>query len=360
MFINPRGSLKLGSPDRILGFTRNQQLSRSMLIIEAKTPWALPTDPELDLPRYYNQHSGDSERDPVIKALHQIYGYMTLNSLKYGILTNGDTTFVFRRVFKKQGVVDTGHGGVLECSPTISVLGRGLESPVAAYAFVAALSYQDEWFHHSLADDFDAPPTEFELDQVEDILAPLPTKTLFTTTKGFKFQIGRALSAGVASTMIGQIVYRKAFLCDCIIKTYDLANKEAEAMFEHECGIYDALSHLQGHKIPRLYIKGKLMGLIGMLTLEDCGETLQEGVNKAEAKKALLKALELIHAKGILHNDIAPRNVVFKVGEPPESAFRLIDFGLATFNATERERQEELLMVDALDSSCFSRLASVL
>ncbi|KAK6346623.1 hypothetical protein TWF696_006743 [Orbilia brochopaga] len=350
-FYDPRGSLKLGHPDRVLRFhqDRNQEFSRSRFMIEVKTPWALRTHPTLDLPNYYNKHHGDFKSDAIIKAIHQIYGYMTLNSLRYGILTNGDATFIFRRVHDNKDSRDDERGGVLECSPTISITGQEFESPVAAYAFVAALSYEDGWSYHSLADDLGTPPTELQFDQAEEILAPLPTKKLFTTTKGLSFQLGRLLGDGVASTTVGTIVYRKTSLCNCIVKTYDLVNQEAEQMFEQEYKIYQQLSHFQGLRIPRLYLKGNIMGLIGILILEDCGEELQEGAKKVGAKKAVLETLQQIHAKGVLHNDLALRNIVFNPHEPPESAFRLIDFGFATLNATERECQDEMAMLEALD-----------
>ncbi|KAJ6256311.1 hypothetical protein Dda_8809 [Drechslerella dactyloides] len=342
-FIAPRGALKLGSPDKIIWFTRGVERSRARLMIETKTPWALPTHPGLDLATYYNKHRRNFEKDPIIKAVHQAYGYMTLNSLKYGILTNAETTYIFRRMHNDtEGPPKTGQGGYLECSPAISLLGQGLESPIAAYAFISALSYEEGWLHRSLEDDFDDVPTEFKLDSTQPILAPLPIEKPITNTKGLTFQLGKLLSSSVASTMRGTILHRGNPICNCIIKTYDLAEKRAEEMY-HE------LSHMQGSEIPRLYIKGELAGLIGILALEDCGETLEGKETSAEAKKAVQKILRKMHAVGVLHNDLSLRNIVMNQHAPSESAFRLIDFGLATFATNKGKLEEEMAMVDQID-----------
>ncbi|KAI0066618.1 hypothetical protein BV25DRAFT_1912670 [Artomyces pyxidatus] len=106
--------------------------------------------------------------------------------------------------------------------------------------------------------------------------------------------------------------------------------------------LYDGkLKHLQGSWIPKLY--GCFYGEVDgddrtLLILEDCGETVTECFAKMELsfKVDLIEAFREIHRAGVIHCDVAERNVLVKNGRPV-----VIDFG----EAVEQECKCKMDMV---------------
>ncbi|EPS42206.1 hypothetical protein H072_3921 [Dactylellina haptotyla CBS 200.50] len=95
-FSDHRQSVNIGDPDRIFyrgkagnpegeSWVRRADVPRpkSLIAIEWKTPWALKA-PD-DLAGAYNRER-HNEKNKVVKAIHQLYGYMTFNNLTFGIL----------------------------------------------------------------------------------------------------------------------------------------------------------------------------------------------------------------------------------------------------------------------------------
>ena len=54
-----------------------------------------------------------------------------------------------------------------------------------------------------------------------------------------------------------------------------------------------------------------------------------------EEKRKIIQQLETIHSYGVLHNDIAPRNILL---EPKSQRFFFIDFGLSEFVGTKSKK----------------------
>jgi hypothetical protein len=69
-----------------------------MVQAEYKTKWAAPLE---DLPGYF-QHKNGRERQS-IDAVHQLYGYMTFNENKYGVLSNMQYAWFFQRIETANG-----------------------------------------------------------------------------------------------------------------------------------------------------------------------------------------------------------------------------------------------------------------
>lgn len=77
-----------------------------------------------------------------------------------------------------------------------------------------------------------------------------------------------------------------------------------------------------------------------------CGDYFSVAVTQ-ELKTAALKALDAVHACGVLHGDIEARNIMVVWGKQPP--VRILDFGFSRVNTeeellnAERVRLEQLL-----------------
>uniref|UniRef100_A0AAV1T2X3 Uncharacterized protein n=1 Tax=Peronospora matthiolae TaxID=2874970 RepID=A0AAV1T2X3_9STRA len=70
-------------------------------VVEFKTPWAFRFE---DLLTHWDQHK-NNDGDKVVKAISELYGYMTFNVLRYGALTTSTKTLFFKRIYKQAGSV---------------------------------------------------------------------------------------------------------------------------------------------------------------------------------------------------------------------------------------------------------------
>ena len=113
-----------------------------------------------------------------------------------------------------------------------------------------------------------------------------------------------------------------------VIKTCNVyKQKHLCCAMTNEIGIYGRLVDLQGEFIPTLLYSGWIFpGLLYGFVVSDCGSSLdtvdRENVNPLTNER-ILAALEAIHKKQVLHNDLARRNIVFT----DENNIRIIDFG---------------------------------
>jgi hypothetical protein len=99
--------------------------------IEYKTIWAAPLE---DLPAYFQRRAEKLPRRArqSIDAVFQLYGYMTFNENKYGILNNMERAWFFQRVEARDG-----KGKTLQYYGPIS-FGSG-HSPSMLKAFVGTI-----------------------------------------------------------------------------------------------------------------------------------------------------------------------------------------------------------------------------
>ena len=95
--------------------------------------------------------------------------------------------------------------------------------------------------------------------------------------------------------------------------------------FEENGTAYFTMEYVEGRPLDK-YIKGHN----GSLTAEETNDLLLP----------LMEALEKVHAKGIVHRDIAPDNIIVQ----PNGVAKLIDFGAARYSTGEQSKSLDVVI----------------
>mmetsp|Transcript_18838 Transcript_18838/g.33447 ORF Transcript_18838/g.33447 Transcript_18838/m.33447 type:complete len:641 (+) Transcript_18838:295-2217(+) len=120
---------------------------------------------------------------------------------------------------------------------------------------------------------------------------------------------------------------------DSVIKIVD-ANKDVEGAegLEYEASMYEELRDLWGSAIPNLVYAGPLTLGRSSLAITYEGQSLDRkqlelGMSKDELKRKACDALEALHQRGVVHGDVALRNIVV---DPATKSVKLIDLGASS------------------------------
>ncbi|KAJ3268229.1 hypothetical protein HDV01_003248 [Terramyces sp. JEL0728] len=116
---------------------------------------------------------------------------------------------------------------------------------------------------------------------------------------------------------------------------------------QNEVGIYKQLSDLQGDCIPVLAFQGYLANKWYCIGFSVCGTTTNLNELTNEKQQQLLDALDKIHERGILHNDIKKQNVLLD----ENGGVFIIDFGFATQDISIEKQESERRELSALLTS---------
>ncbi|KAJ3146976.1 hypothetical protein HDU86_008338 [Geranomyces michiganensis] len=241
------------------------------------------------------------------RVIHQLFGYMTFNHLRYGVLTNYVNMWFFRRV-------DAPQGGRLEISLSFSFT----DAPALLEAWIAIiLLAETQWFYASPTTS-PAPPRR----------APSAAATPIPTADPFKVQSVDSSSVvfikGMDRSRVGVIV-RGTYLQRQVI----LKEKWATDELDSEVAVYSDLRALCGAEILHVVAYIEIWKMLRILILEDCGENLRtyrtRGGDIAHVINQCTRCLRAINALGYMHNDVKEENFVIQNG-----VVRLIDFGLAS------------------------------
>ncbi|KAF3210823.1 hypothetical protein TWF679_006610 [Orbilia oligospora] len=357
LFRSCSAAVNIGSPDRVLTFgERGPGIAgaSSRLVIEQETPWALPLR-GVDIVQQISKYREDT-RNPYLKSVHRLYGYMSINFLKYGILTTVESTRVLRRVCD-----DHYPEGILECSPEIDINGELLRSPLSALAYVACLIRKEGYMHMSMDPDGTWPESTriIRLGKDGQQVAPIPglIGNEGLDAREFRMRLDDVIkgsSSGSKYVTRGTIFVTKTDPNNgvpVVIKIYDLQNPNAAHQYSREIIMYDRLSPLQGSHVPSLYAHGTDSGGgFGIIVLEDCGESLQDEWYP-DTRELARTALLNIHDRGVLHRDIEFRNITYNPKDNCLFPIRIVGLGNATSNpnlVTEDATSSELVKLAKL------------
>ena len=123
-------------------------------------------------------------------------------------------------------------------------------------------------------------------------------------------------------------------------KHSEWSEKRLEELMETEVTAYDKLKKLQGDVVPEFIFRGSDFNFLWVTVTTYAGEAfdLLLDKNKEVSKNMIreaVKGLKLIHGKGVLHGDIAFRNIVFLDGH-----VKWIDFEFAKFRKDFKDKEE--------------------
>ncbi|KAK6499346.1 hypothetical protein TWF506_003975 [Arthrobotrys conoides] len=138
-----RSARCIGDPDRLFIVGDRADITNTpRLVVKYETPWDLDT-PD-DLARFFNETIStigyeETRGNKLVGAVAWLYGYMTFNNLKFGILSTYEKVFLFQRE-ENEG---------LKVSSAFKFSDKGIESPVAALVFICHRVSQAGYFYSS-------------------------------------------------------------------------------------------------------------------------------------------------------------------------------------------------------------------
>ncbi|CAK4638553.1 unnamed protein product [Aphanomyces euteiches] len=300
----------VGQPDLVVWRSRRTIEEKLALVIECKTPWGFDLDHHALLAEIYNSHYYHHEHwaphddksyecprgltigRKVFHAVRQLYGYMATNNSRYGILTTFTTTFLFKQDYQGKLFISKGLAAdkfdpitVLEAIarlllidhlpagkdlseaklPTImNPSAQEMSKPSKSAGKKKKKSKKPTRKRHK-ASDTQAPSEEDDRELV--LITDLPNYHV----------IASGGSASIVSTELDDI--------PVAIKAVDTCKKPALLdELQQECDAYVALKTLQGVCIPKLV---------------------------RHAPVQAVQDLRKIHSLGVLHGDMAERNLIW-------------------------------------------------
>ncbi|KAI3637948.1 hypothetical protein MIR68_004597 [Amoeboaphelidium protococcarum] len=274
-----------GNPDMSVQWIVDGRV-KDIIPVEVKSMWAFDVGDELS--DVLNDGAND-DYQKVKKVVSQVYGYMSINHCKYGILCTYDKFYFLKRDGSQQG-------------STLLIIKMVHRDQSAPYTVVKALS-------------------ALILAACEDHFYSSP----YSTPPCSRSSI---LRGGFAK----EARYQR------VIKLVDVAKcPDAAADLAREVRAYQLLELLQGTVIPKFYGYIDLAGSFDCLLIEDLGAGLEDDeCNDIESQIIDKVKLQLaqMHQLGVAHGDIALRNIIIhrdSLESNRHDAVRILDFGQCSF-----------------------------
>ncbi|EPZ33223.1 hypothetical protein O9G_001192 [Rozella allomycis CSF55] len=294
--------------------------------IQVKTPWAMGEVGDIIATYQRESQLKEYHHKKIFKAVNQVYGYMSVNSHKYGVLTNFNCTWFFERGFTDK------EGGCLRVSRPFyhDTILPGLCGDIgikfniiSAFLGIVLLSHHN-WFHVS---PFTTPNS-----------TPKVHRKLKNKNYGVKIlkQNEFWLNECIANGRIGSVVRGNLWGHENVIfKLKDLTKESwKEKELKNEVSVYKKLESLQGKVIPKFIACVKIWDMFTGIVISDCGQQTEEG----EFVSLKQDCLRQFHDQGLIHGDVCNRNFVKNI----EGKVFIIDFGFTRPCNDENIKSEEL------------------
>jgi predicted Ser/Thr protein kinase len=300
-----------GQPDHIIYKTMVENgvnIKIPYCFIEDKTIWDLPSPSAQesliewwDADVSYETEVGRPKRPgkSIFHEITQAYGYMSVNCLRYGVLTTYERTwFLFRP--------EVGH---LLISEPFACNAQSPTTLMRCFCYLLSLLEADHTTERSSRRD-ESVPLSFHQSETR-------SRLLNTIPEGFKIS---SLKQHIGEGACG-FVYRWNYNgVDIAVKICDASNRVAYAMMQSELIVYERLKPMQGKCIPTILFSGKEENFIVI------GMSLIEGrhVERISAQPQLSEIQKMLSGYGVVHKDLKEDNILLD----NSGKVWLIDFGL--------------------------------
>ncbi|KAF3927711.1 hypothetical protein ABW21_db0205219 [Orbilia brochopaga] len=361
-FHHHRNTINLGNPDRVFartgapssssshqGTTSQDDTLKARLVFEFKAPWELEL-PD-DLAKEYNDNEADGNHK-VVKALHQLYGYMTWNDIQIGVLSTYESTFFFQRDIKLG----------LRVSRKYKHSDTGSRSVVAALAYLCHYVSTTGYHYCSPTDDGSPPGTHV---MTFDPGTPLLhdgtwQKGLVIPWRDMQIRLHERLSQNFATVILAELRHRdhqslanKQYEKPVVCKIYDLSSSTSAEQARVELKAYKHLESLQGKVIPRLFAAGLYWGMLQVFVLERCGDPVPPKPPRGFWSK-VKEAVDALHNAFVIHGDLSLDNFTIVNPGSRDYEVRLMDFGISYFliprtrSAMREKASQEIAQLQSL------------
>jgi hypothetical protein len=319
----PKDDSILLKPDLCVYKTLSTGDEVAIAAIEIKTPWAFDIPDGNIVDAYERQVSLASKceyEDPfsknvndtkVIRAISQLWGYLAVNHLKYGVITTYSQTFFFRRI-----PTSTADTSKMEVTPAISVVDGLLPIFTAWYFFLT--SSNNDFLYSS---PYSSAVLSRKQIQVKHRYEPIHIDlSQIYFNEPFAFGASCSITTGKVPIAIANLGNKKY-----LFKVFDASkDMSAKFFFEREIIAYQALESIQGEIVPNFYCALIASGFVYILVLEKLDAGTNEVANITTER--LEEAYKRMHSLGVIHHDVAKRNILAL-----NDTFRIIDFGMSLF-----------------------------
>lgn len=312
--------------------------------IEYKTPYALPIPAGGDLLVAYETErklsgvdtsseaeftriSSNTADTKYSRAIAQLWGYMSVNCFKYGVLSTFNETYFFQRVEHCKDSLSE-----LKISPAIicpvDPTGNTNLSVMAAWSYFTHLLMEGYLY----TSPYTTPNVKYSLVTRD----PFEPQNIQMHQLKFK-NIGDPLAIKSTVKLDDNLnAYIKFF-----DPSKDNEDNEAAEKFYSEIEAYKSMSGLMGKKIPVLYGSFIVSGLFYALLLELCGEEIQSQEELVKYSNQIKQAYEAIHKCGVIHGDVDERHLFALNG-----SIRVIDFDRCKLKSKYDDSEWEALVED--------------
>ena len=285
------------------------------LVVEAKPWWSFEiVDDVVGQYKIDTEHSSTQD-SKLVKALQQIYGYMSYNYMRYGILTTYKCTYFLRR-----------KGESTLCISKPNLIGPGI---LKCWLFVLFQAFQEGFYSSPTGNPSLVPivyqkgPLHTEKKKHKYNLIPIKSSQILLADLLERKPGG--VSKGRCGSVISGSINGKENIKFKILDSFN--NPKALEICYREIEIYLCLESLQGNMIPMFYGFFNLHGFL-ILALEDCGNPVTQA-EYPSLKTEIEIALKEIKNAGVKHNDLECRNGIHPNILVKNRNIRIIDFHIS-------------------------------
>ncbi|KAI3643329.1 hypothetical protein MP228_012884 [Amoeboaphelidium protococcarum] len=326
-------------PDLVFSYKPLQSAKLDPRVVVEVKPFWMKAYVECDdlyssLTRCYEGEYSASDRG-VFFGFQQLYGYMSVNNLRYGILTTYEKTWFVRRVSRS-----------LDEPPKVEISKTVFRSQTEPFLLLGALA---GFYYHGIKGDdvFYASPFRSPSRTVSAL------QDSFTKTAGYDFphlksselEFGGVYGGGESASVlfVGERYLPSKIVCKIVDggkerRGYDLDELPFNYLKE-EANILEKLKDLQGNGITKVVGTFCMMGFIYGILMEYHGvklKTTDQGVlcHKESILQRLRDVRDKMHKLGVAHCDIRTSNICW---DSDSSIVTLIDFSHARMKADVTE-----------------------